>query len=474
MTSPSLSLSVVMPAFDERYLVAECVRRVLALEDPRISRLELIVVDDGSTDGTRDILRRLAAENPDRMRLVEHARNLGKGAAVVSGLEFATGDVTLVQDADLEYDPRDIPRLVEPFLSGEADAVFGSRFLVGEYRRVLYFRHTLANKVLTGIANVLTDLNLSDLETCYKAVRTSLLRSIPIQSRDFRIEPELVFKLQKRGARIFEVPIRYSGRTYEEGKKVRAWDGVLALGAMLRWWIIDDLYKPDEHGSNILVSMSDVPKFNRWMGDAIRPHCGDRVLEIGSGIGNMTRNLCPRDAYTASDVNPLYLEYLRGAFQGRPYLDVRHCDLANAGDFAALEGKYDTVVCLNVLEHVPDEKAALANVHRALEVGGKFVVLVPQNPNLYGSLDEVLGHVRRYTRNSLGTALKDAGFEVETLFDFNRATTPAWWWNGRVLKRRHFGRVQLKIMNSTVWLLRRLDAVLPWHGTSVVAVARKR
>ncbi|MCY2959615.1 MAG: glycosyltransferase [Planctomycetota bacterium] len=474
MTTHSLTLSVVMPAFDERYLVAESVRRVLALSDPRIARLDLIVVDDGSTDGTREILRRLASENPGRMRLVEHAENRGKGAAVATGLEFATGDVTLVQDADLEYDPRDIPRLVEPFLSGEADAVFGSRFLVGEYRRVLYFRHTLANKLLTTVANLLTDLNLSDVETCYKAVRTSLLRSIPIRSRDFRIEPELVFKLQKRGARIFEVPIRYAGRTYEEGKKVRARDGFLALGAMLRWWMIDDLYKPDEHGSNILVSMSDVPKFNRWMGDAIRPHCGDRVLEIGSGIGNMTRNLCPREAYTASDVNPLYLEYLRGAFQGRPYLDVRHCDLANPADFERLEGRYDTVVCLNVLEHVPDEAGALANVRRALAPGGKFVVLVPQGPGLYGSLDEVLGHVRRYTRASLTQSLEAAGFEVETMFDFNRATTPAWWWNGRVLKRRHFGRVQLKGLNSTVWLIRMLDPILPWHGTSVVAVARRR
>jgi len=470
----SLSLSVILPAFDERHLVAEAVRRVLALEDSRIARLELIAVDDGSTDGTRDILRRLAAENPARMRLVEHERNRGKGAAVVSGIALATGDVTIVQDADLEYDPRDIPRILEPFLSGEADAVFGSRFLVGEYRRVLYFRHTLANKTLTGLVNVLTDLNLSDVETCYKAVRTSLLRSIPIRSTDFRVEIELIFKLEKRGARIFEVPIRYAGRTYEEGKKVRARDGFLALVAMLRYWLVDDLYKPDEHGSNILVSMSDVPNFNRWMGDAIRPHCGDRVLEIGAGIGNMTRNLCPRDVYTATDVNPLYLEYLRGAFQGRPYLDVRHCDLANRADFEPVSGRYDTVVCLNVLEHVPDEAGSLANVRTALAPGGKFVVLVPQGPGLYGSLDEVLGHVRRYTRASLTKALVDAGFEVETLFDFNRATTPAWWWNGRVLKRRHFGRVQLKIMNSTVWLIRRMDPLLPWHGTSIVAVARRK
>lgn len=470
----SLSLSVVMPVYNERYLVAESIRRVLAVSTPAISRLELIVVDDRSTDGTREILREIAARHPDRITLIERAENGGKGAAVVTGIERARCDVTLIQDADLEYDPRDYEKLVAPFQDGEADAVFGSRFLVGEYRRVLYFRHTLANKVLTGICNLLTDLNLSDMETCYKAVRTPLLQSIPLRSRDFRIEPELVFKLRKRGARIYEVPIRYAGRTYEEGKKIRAKDGVLALLAMARFWLVDDIYKPDEHGSNILVSMSSVPKFNQWMGDVIRPHVGTKVLEIGSGIGNLTRGFCPRDRYTATDINPLYLDYLRGTFAQRPYLDVRRCDLGRDQDFEELAGRYDTVVCLNVLEHVPDEDKALANIARALEKGGKAIILVPQNQALHGTLDEVLGHVKRYSRETLGAALAKNGFDVETMFDFNRPTTPAWWWNGKVMKRRHFGRVQLKILNHTVWLMRPLDRVLPWHGTSLIAVARKR
>lgn len=470
----SLSLSVVMPAFNERYLVAEAVRRMLAVESPHISRLDLIVVDDGSTDGTREILRDLAAKNPDRMTLVLHEKNGGKGAAVTTGIERAKGDVTVIQDADLEYNPRDLAKVVVPFLEDEADAVFGSRFLTGDYRRVLYFRHTLGNKVLTGMCNWLTDLNLSDMETCTKAVRTSLLQSIPIRSRDFRIEPELVFKLEKRGARIFEVPISYSGRTYEEGKKIRMRDGFRAIGAMLHWWVEDDLYKPDEHGSNILVSLANVPHFNRWMADVLRPYLGTRVLEIGSGIGNLTRRFTPRDHYTATDINPHYLDYLKRTFSGRPYVDVAKCDLADPRDFESLKGRYDTVVCLNVLEHVPDEKAALTNLHSALQPGGRAIVLVPQNPALHGTLDEVLGHVRRYTRKSLRTALEAAGFEVEHIFDFNRATTPAWWWNGKVLRRRHFGRVQLKIVNHTVWLMRPLDKILPWHGTSVVAVARRR
>ena len=469
----AVHLSVVMPVYNERYLVAESIRRVLAVESPNISRLDLIVVDDGSTDGTREILRGIAAANPDRITYVEHPRNLGKGGAVSTGIALARGEITVIQDADLEYNPRDFGRLVVPFVQDEADAVYGSRFLSGDYRRVLYYRHSLGNKLLTAFCNLLTDLNLSDMETCYKAVRTPLLRSIPIRSRDFRIEPELTFKLKKRGARIYEVPISYSGRTYDEGKKIGFKDAILAVSSMIHWWLIDDLYKPDEYGSNILVSLAEVPHFNRWMADALRPHLGARVLELGAGIGNMTRNLCPRDRYTATDINPHYLDYLRRTFQPRPYVDVAKVDVTSAEDFAGLQGRYDTVVCLNVLEHVKEEAQALDNMRGALSKGGKLVLLVPQGPGVYGTLDEVLGHERRYTRTTLEKALKDRGFEIETLFDFNRTTTPGWWFNGRILRRKHFGKLQLKGMNLSVWLLRRVDPWLPWHGASLIAIARK-
>jgi len=469
-----LTLSVVMPVYNERFLVRESIRRVLAVEDPILERLDLIVVDDGSTDGTRAILREIAAANPGRVQYVEHERNGGKGAAVRTGIGLARGSVTVIQDADLEYDPADLPRLLVPFARDAADAVFGSRFLAGEYRRVLYYRHTLANRLLTTICNLLTDLNLSDMETCYKAVRTSLLQSIPLRSNDFRIEPELCFKLEKRGARIYEVPISYSGRTYEEGKKIRPRDAWFAFWTMVHWWLVDDIYKEDEYGSKILVRMSSVPKFNRWMADALRPHLGGRVLEIGSGIGNMTRQLCPRDRYTASDINPHYLDYLQRGFEGRPYLDVRRVDLTQPADFAPLAGGYDTVVCLNVLEHLDDEDGALGNIRSALESGGRALILVPQGPGLHGTLDQALGHVRRYTRASLRAALERNGFEVQELFDFNRVTTPGWWWNGKVLRRRNFSRLQLKLLNLNVWWVRRLDPFLPWSGTSLIAVARRR
>ncbi len=466
-------LSVIMPVYNERYLVAECIERVLAVKSPLIERLDLIVVDDGSTDGTRDVLRALAAEHPARIDYIEHERNLGKGGAVCTGIAHARGQVTVIQDADLEYNPADLSKLMVPFVESGADAVYGSRFLTSEYRRVLYYRHAIANHVLTALCNLITDLNLTDMETCYKAVRTRLLQSIPLRSRDFRMEPELTIKLAKRGARIFEVPISYAGRTYEEGKKIGARDGLLALGAMLHWWMIDDIYKPDEYGSNILVGMSGVPNFNRWMGDFVRPYVGARVLEVGAGIGNLTRTLVPRDRYTVSDVNPHYLDFLRNYAETKPYMDVRRIDLAAGSDFQLLKGHYDTVICLNVLEHMDDERGALQNIHGALAPNGRAIILVPQNPHLFGSLDQILGHKRRYTRESLRAVVEREGFAIDGMYDFNRVTTPAWWVNGRVLKREHFSKVQLKVMNLMTGLFRRLEDVLPWHGASLIAIARR-
>ena len=466
-------LSVVMPVYNERYLVAEAVRRVLAVGSPLITRLDLIIVDDGSTDGSRDIVKGLVAQHADRITYVEHEENRGKGAAVSTGIARAQGSVTVIHDADLEYNPDELSKLMVPFVQDGADVVFGSRFLASEYRRVLYYRHAIGNRILTGMCNLITDLNLSDMETCYKAVRTRLLQSIPIRSHDFRIEPELTIKLAKRGARIFEVPISYAGRTYEEGKKISFKDGILAVGTMVHWWLIDDIYKPDEYGSNMLVSMSAAPHFNQWMADAIRPYVGARVLEVGAGIGNIARTLIPRDRYTVSDINPQYLDYLRNFADGKPYMDVRRVDLMDSDQLQPLTGRYDTVICLNVLEHLDDDNHALRNLATALEPGGRAVILVPQNPALYGSLDEVLGHRCRYTTASLRLLLEANQFHVEEIFDFNRATTPAWWLNGSLLKRKTFSKVQLKALNVTTGLLKRLDLVLPWHGASLIAIARR-
>jgi glycosyltransferase involved in cell wall biosynthesis/phospholipid N-methyltransferase len=472
-SSPAgVKLSVVIPVYNERFLVAELVRRVLSVSAPEIRELELLLVNDGSRDGTTEILRRLAAEHPDRIRLIEQ-ENQGKGAAIRRGIAEATGDLILFQDADLEYDPRDYPRLIRPFLEDGADVVYGSRFLPSERRRVLYFRHTLGNRMLTTLSNWLTDLNLTDMETCYKVFRASLLKSIPIRSNDFAMEPEITAKVAKRECRVFEVPISYLGRTYREGKKIGLKDAFKALRAMVKYRLIDDIYAEDEYGSHILHSLEKAQNFNRWMAEAIAPHVGARVLEIGAGIGNITTWLLPRDTYLASDINPHYLDYLRNLAMGKPYLHVDRIDLEDPACFEPWRGKFDTVVCLNVLEHVRDPLLALRNMYDALEPGGRLVLYVPQGTKLYSSLDEVLGHRVRYTRDMLAEELRTTGFELETMRDFNHFGVPGWWLNGRILKRRHFSRNQLKIFNMAVPVLRRVDSMVPGRGLGIIAISRK-
>src|SRR5438067_10896721 len=204
-------LSVVIPVYNERQWVREIVRRVQAVPIPK----EIIVVDDCSTDGTRDILRQLEAEGD--LRVFYQPVNQGKGAALREGFRHATGDVVLVQDADLEYDPAEYPRLIQPILDGKADAVFGSRF-IGEQHRVLYFWHSVANKVLTTLSNMFTNLNLTDMETCYKVFRREVLQGMRLRSNRFGFEPEVTAKVARRRGpswRVYEVPISYAGRTYE-------------------------------------------------------------------------------------------------------------------------------------------------------------------------------------------------------------------------------------------------------------------
>jgi glycosyltransferase involved in cell wall biosynthesis len=498
-------LTVLVPVYNEQHLVAASLERLEVLESsPRLERVQVVVVDDSSRDRTAAVLAAFAAargielgpapppapregsgpvEAVERGRgrrgkvewvFLQHRRNGGKGAAVRTALSLADGAITIIHDADLEYHPRDILHIVEVFVEERADAVYGSRFAGGASRRVLLFRHELGNRLLTFLANLVTNLNLTDMETCYKAVRTDLLKSIPLVSHDFRLEPELTIKLAKREARIFEVPIRYSGRTYQEGKKIGWRDGVAALWAILHFSLSDQVYGADEHGSQMLSRLSRAPRFNAWMADVIRPFLGERLLEIGSGTGNLTRRLVPRDVYVASDVNPLYLKTLENLTADRPYLAARYTDVTDLASFPNLEGGFDSVVCLNVIEHVDDDVGSLRNVRASLAPGGRAVVLVPYGPWNLGTLDEVLGHRRRYTEASLRRAAGEAGLEVTHLVRFNRCSSLPWWLSGKVLRRRSFGILQMKIVNLLTPVFRLVDGWLPLPPLSLIAVMERR
>jgi len=467
-----VKLSILVPVYNERTVVERSLSQVLAAPLPENMERELVVVDDCSTDGSGDILQRLAASEA-RIRLFQHEFNRGKGAALRTAVQHATGDFCIVQDADLEYDPAEYPRLLKPLLDGHADAVFGSRYLAGEQRRVLPYRHTMINRWLTAISNLFCDLDLTDMETCYKVFRTDLLKSIPIRSNRFGFEPEIAMKSGKRNLRIYEVPISYHGRTYEEGKKIGWKDGIKALATIIHFWLIDDLYA-EPYGRGLLNNLTGTPQYLSWMARVLRPHVGDSVLEIGAGIGNITSRLMGKTLhYIAAEKDPLYLHALNNRFLRTPNVSVRRLDPQDPAALKGLERTFDTALCVNVLEYLERPFDLLAALHESLLAGGLLLVLVPQGPGLFAGIDRTLGHKRRFRMQELCTLLEQAGFQVEQVHQLNKIGTPAWWLSGKLLGRRCISKITLKLFDKTVWFWRRVDGLLPWHGLSLVAVARK-
>jgi glycosyltransferase involved in cell wall biosynthesis len=228
-----MKLSVVMPVFNEVRTIEEIVARVRSAPFEK----EIVIIDDCSTDGTVDLLRKIANQS-ENIKVFYHARNRGKGAALRTGFGQVSGDIVIIQDADLEYDPREYPRILEPILDGRADVVYGSRFLGGPHR-VMFFWHYAGNQFLTLLSNMLSNLNLTDMETCYKAFRKEVLKDLTLKSDRFGFEPEFTLKVARRKFRIYEVPISYSGRTYEEGKKINWKDGVAAIFSIIRFRFFD-------------------------------------------------------------------------------------------------------------------------------------------------------------------------------------------------------------------------------------------
>jgi glycosyltransferase involved in cell wall biosynthesis/phospholipid N-methyltransferase len=464
-----MKLSVLMPVYNESRTLPTILKRVL--DAPIDLEIEILAVDDASTDGSWDILSDLSSQD-DRIRCVRHVGNRGKGAALRTAIEMMTGDIAVIQDSDLEYDPADYPKLLKPILEGRADAVFGSRFASSPERRVLLYWHSLGNKVLTWLTNMLNDLNLTDMETGYKAIRADVLRSLRLQSERFGIEPEITTRLAQWGARIYEVPISYDGRTYAEGKHIGWRDGVQAIWLLFKYRWFDTRFS-HRYGHATLERLALSQAVSRWSLEPMAAHLGARVLEAGAGTGNLTRHLLEKERLVAVEVDPFYTRSLDRRWSHLSNVSVIEGDLEDHRLYEGLVNEgFDTVLCVNVLEHLDHPGEALAGFARVLQPGGRAVVLVPAHQWLYSKVDEAIGHRQRFEEPQLRRILEEAGFQVESLMEFNRFGVLGWLFNkgtGHTTIRTW----QTRLFSLLLPVARIVERIRPLPGLSWVVIAVK-
>jgi glycosyltransferase involved in cell wall biosynthesis len=462
-------LSVLMPVYNESRTLRTIVRKVLS--SPVDIAIELVCVDDGSRDGSPEILDAMAVADP-RIRVFRQPKNMGKGAAIQRAIQEMRGSIGVIQDSDLEYDPADYPALIAPILQGKADAVFGSRFASPPQRKILLYWHSVANRFLTWLTNVLNDINLTDMETCYKAVRADILKQTPLHSNRFGIEPELTTKLAQWNVRLYEVPVSYHGRTVAEGKKIGLKDAFSAVWTLFNYRFIDDRFTTHD-GYYVLQSMRRAHGLNRWILQQFRSFVGDRVLEAGCGIGNFTELLLDRQRLVCVDNDPLYVEMLTWRLGHLDNVRIDTMDLADGPSYARLkEERIDTIICLNVLEHIEADEAVLRAYIDLLEPGGHAIILVPAHMSLYGPCDEAIGHHRRYTQAELHTKMQSAGFDIVQIGEFNRLGVLGWWLNNQ-LGRDRLSASQLRAYDLVLPVAKAMEAMKIGSGLNLIAVGRK-
>jgi len=454
-------LSVVIPAYNEINTIREIIRRVRDVKH----RKEIIVVDDGSTDGTREVLERLNGRA--NLRAFFHETNRGKGAALHTAFQHVTGDIIIIQDADLEYYPDEYPQLIDLIVQGKADVVYGSRFL-GRHRCFL-FSHYIGNRLLTFIANVLYNTTLTDMESCYKAFRREVIEGMELRSKSFGFEPEFTAKIFKRNYRVYETPISYAGRSYSEGKKITWRAGIVAL-----YWLLRGKFERVDLNRETRARMATIPNYNKWILDSVKPYIGQRVLELNAASGEMTHSLLGRELVVATDPYEKNLTALRSRFVQGPRMRIVKYDPAKRPPHLLKRMRFDTILSYNTIEKIEDDAKVLQNLLDLLVPGGRLLLIVPAHASLYSPMDKALGRLRRYSRAQLAVKLSAVGLEIQQCHLFNAPGAFGWLVNSKILRRKKLPKNQLRIFNFLTGLFRAERIFGPPFGLSLVAVARKR
>ena len=459
-----MKLSVIIPVYNEASTIKSLIDKVLQVPVEK----EIIVVDDYSTDGTKSILQKI--KNPI-IKVFYHRINQGKGAAIRTGIKEVQTELVLIQDADLEYDPEEYPKLMDPILRGLADVVYGSRF-AGSSKRVLPFWHSMGNKILTVFSNMFTNLDLTDMETCYKVFRSDIIKNIHLESNRFGFEPEITVKIARLNFRIYEIPISYHGRWYGQGKKIGWKDGITALYSIVKYRFSSQITK-SPIGYQAMSKLQATKNYNAWLFGKIENSIGNRVLEIGSGVGNISKLLVGRDRVLLSDINDEYLEFVKNDCPEREELAIRKYDLNSLPVPQLQEENLDTVVCMRVLEHIKDDTSALQDIYSILSDKGKLLLVVPALKSLYGYLDQSLQHYRRYEKESLCDRLNQIGFHIDRVEYFNCLGVVGWYLNSKILRRKSFPIVQFKMFDFMIPLLKYERLFQLKKGLSLIIVASK-
>ncbi len=470
----SVLFSILIPVYNEQAYLARVVERVLAAPLPNGVERELILVDDCSTDRTPEVIASIVARYPDKIRAFRQPKNQGKGAAIRRAIQETKGDYAIIQDADLEYNPNEYSLVLAPLLDGRADVVYGSRFATRETRKIVNYHHKLGNLFLTHLSNWTTGLDLTDMETCYKAFRVDVLKSIPLRSDRFGIEPEITAKIAKRGWTVYEVPISYNGRRYSEGKKIGWKDGVSAIRTIVKYWLVDDCFhdgasdgdNPQTFERSRLLTKATVVKSV--------PFLGLQTLEIGAGQGEASRYLPQKELLTLADADAKNVKFLRAGYDGNAVVDVARLRLdANSAQTAPLldfsdssqssenastaqfsqSVKYDAIVAFNRIDALQfDNPKAFGRLRSLLKSNGRVVFTLPA----YGS--------ESYSEREIKLRLANAGFHAEKIERFDALAT--------LLGERDQktpSRFKLKVYDSLFRWTRWLDNFLPGARFFVVA-----